>query len=120
MGGGSGSDWCVLYGGRGGVMAGFSLSFFFNDTATTEIYTLSLHDALPISSYENINIICRMYDIIFLIVNIIFFIISLSLTSFDEALNGKGDNYYFLCAKFVLGKHDKRRRGGGGGKHRMN
>src|SRR5258708_12198718 len=27
-----------------------SLFFFFNDTATTEIYTLSLHDALPISS----------------------------------------------------------------------
>src|SRR5690242_21054357 len=27
----------------------FSLLFFFNDTATTEIYTLSLHDALPIS-----------------------------------------------------------------------
>src|SRR5688572_33197625 len=26
----------------------FSCSFFFNDTATTEIYTLSLHDALPI------------------------------------------------------------------------
>src|SRR3712207_7940933 len=25
------------------------LMFFFNDTATTEIYTLSLHDALPIS-----------------------------------------------------------------------
>src|SRR2546428_6157621 len=25
--------------------------FFFNDTATTEIYTLSLHDALPISPY---------------------------------------------------------------------
>src|SRR2546429_3408856 len=30
------------------VEAGF-LFFFFNDTATTEIYTLSLHDALPIS-----------------------------------------------------------------------
>src|SRR2546426_11411499 len=28
--------------------------FFFNDTATTEIYTLSLHDALPIS-YPNIR-----------------------------------------------------------------
>src|SRR6267154_2714595 len=28
----------------------FSLFFFFNDTATTEIYTLSLHDALPPSS----------------------------------------------------------------------
>src|SRR5689334_9254084 len=28
----------------------FFSSFFFNDTATTEIYTLSLHDALPISA----------------------------------------------------------------------
>src|SRR2546422_7902832 len=28
----------------------FIIFFFFNDTATTEIYTLSLHDALPISS----------------------------------------------------------------------
>src|SRR2546422_8143898 len=28
------------------------LFFFFNDTATTEIYTLSLHDALPISYYD--------------------------------------------------------------------
>src|SRR5438034_6571140 len=27
----------------------FCIVFFFNDTATTEIYTLSLHDALPIS-----------------------------------------------------------------------
>src|SRR5438876_4437285 len=30
-------------------MMTFSLVFFFNATATTEIYTLSLHDALPIS-----------------------------------------------------------------------
>src|SRR3712207_204008 len=48
-------------------MIGCTLSsflFFFNDTATTEIYTLSLHDALPISillnykisyAYKNIN-----------------------------------------------------------------
>ena len=45
-------------GGGGGVVTGvghyldhrnFSfINFFFNDTATTEIYTLSLHDALPI------------------------------------------------------------------------
>src|SRR3712207_9045308 len=28
----------------------FKPRFFFNDTATTEIYTLSLHDALPISA----------------------------------------------------------------------
>src|SRR3712207_8656154 len=31
-------------------MSGAICFFFFNDTATTEIYTLSLHDALPISS----------------------------------------------------------------------
>src|SRR5258705_224055 len=29
-----------------------ALFFFFNDTATTEIYTLSLHDALPISDND--------------------------------------------------------------------
>src|SRR5471030_3305861 len=29
--------------------------FFFNDTATTEIYTLSLHDALPISQFASCN-----------------------------------------------------------------
>src|SRR3712207_7182400 len=32
--------------------------FFFNDTATTEIYTLSLHDALPIS------FLAREYDVL--------------------------------------------------------
>src|SRR3712207_7198291 len=31
----------------------YFLSFFFNDTATTEIYTLSLHDALPIYRSRN-------------------------------------------------------------------
>ena len=33
--------------GLGGAAVN-TYSFFFNDTATTEIYTLSLHDALPI------------------------------------------------------------------------
>src|SRR2546422_5604020 len=32
----------------GATHCGIFLFFFFNDTATTEIYTLSLHDALPI------------------------------------------------------------------------
>ena len=39
--------WLVVKGGEGGGGGG---GFFFNDTATTEIYTLSLHDALPIWS----------------------------------------------------------------------
>src|SRR2546428_7961559 len=35
--------------------------FFFNDTATTEIYTLSLHDALPISVRRGVhNRECRL------------------------------------------------------------
>src|SRR5258708_27843846 len=33
----------------------YSLFFFFNDTATTEIYTLSLHDALPISRVDPVD-----------------------------------------------------------------
>src|SRR6266487_6789830 len=32
--------------------------FFFNDTATTEIYTRSLHDALPISRSHSIPVAC--------------------------------------------------------------
>src|SRR2546426_12455296 len=36
------SSFCVV------VLQCFFFFFFFNDTATTEIYTLSLHDALPI------------------------------------------------------------------------
>src|SRR3712207_7187891 len=33
-------------------MVKITICFFFNDTATTEIYTLSLHDALPISAAQ--------------------------------------------------------------------
>ena len=37
--------------------------FFFNDTATTEIYTLSLHDALPIYEFDLlVNVVNRMHD----------------------------------------------------------
>src|SRR5258706_9633376 len=37
--------------------------FFFNDTATTEIYTLSLHDALPISK-KSVYAICILTAIL--------------------------------------------------------
>src|SRR5258705_13013946 len=40
-----------------------SLFFFFNDTATTEIYTLSLHDALPIS-HDFYEILCKTKELI--------------------------------------------------------
>src|ERR1039458_2375326 len=39
-------------------LSGF-LFFFFNDTATTEIYTLSLHDALPISGSNRRPLPCH-------------------------------------------------------------
>src|SRR5712672_1796052 len=38
-------------------MMSFFFFFFFNDTATTEIYTLSLHDALPISDEPGMRLI---------------------------------------------------------------
>src|SRR3712207_7182390 len=41
--------------------SGLSYFFFFNDTATTEIYTLSLHDALPIS--EMISYLEKTYGV---------------------------------------------------------
>ena len=50
-GGGWGGGGGGVGGGGGGVCF-----FFFNDTATTEIYTLSLHDALPISEVRNIRL----------------------------------------------------------------
>src|SRR5260370_40959662 len=39
--------------------------FFFNDTATTEIYTLSLHDALPITLEEAIGRISGKMSVVF-------------------------------------------------------
>ena len=44
--------WVYVYAGGKEVRS----IFFFNDTATTEIYTLSLHDALPISISNALNI----------------------------------------------------------------
>src|SRR3712207_8075591 len=38
------------------------LFFFFNDTATTEIYTLSLHDALPISEVLRTHLLTHPYS----------------------------------------------------------
>src|SRR5947209_15680233 len=43
-----------------GVALRFLLFFFFNATATTEIYTLSLHDALPICNLIRISLTTTM------------------------------------------------------------
>ena len=41
-----------------------SVQYFFNDTATTEIYTLSLHDALPISDRVHVYYIAGNHDLL--------------------------------------------------------
>ena len=41
-----------------------SLVFFFNDTATPEIYTLSLHDALPICLEQKLLVNCTQQTIL--------------------------------------------------------
>ena len=76
-------DWLVLY-GECVVETGCGESvffFFFNDTATTEIYTLSLHDALPISTSQ--------------------FFINLKHNSFLD--NGARDYGYAVFGKVVKG-----------------
>src|SRR6266705_5934917 len=40
----------------------YELYFFFHDTPTTEIYTLSLHDALPICPYYALTAVSLLYD----------------------------------------------------------
>src|SRR2546427_12999166 len=76
--------WCYLsacgsfFSSASMVLRRLFLFFFFNDTATTEIYTLSLHDALPIWSHaapagpaqdpagghhaERVRAVCRLLD----------------------------------------------------------
>ena len=41
---------------------GSPIRFFFNDTATTEIYTLSLHDALPIYTHTHTHTHTRIHS----------------------------------------------------------
>src|SRR3712207_7187800 len=50
------------------------LFFFFNDTATTEIYTLSLHDALPIWGLSILLILSKNQLFVSLILSIVFFV----------------------------------------------
>ena len=53
--------WYVVFTGVVVFFFFFFFCFFFNDTATTEIYTLSLHDALPISYLEMVGSIVFLF-----------------------------------------------------------
>src|SRR5438270_12886898 len=62
----------------------FYFFFFFNDTATTEIYTLSLHDALPI-----LQRIFLMSSLMLLLVWLIFFMVLIKLLPILGTISGK-------------------------------
>src|SRR5260370_19801704 len=47
-----------------------SFFFFFNDTATTEIYTLSLHDALPISVVKVLHADALVFSMLAIVVDV--------------------------------------------------
>ena len=52
--------------------------FFFNDTATTEIYTLSLHDALPILNTSLILVVTKLLNKIMIVLNCDFYFLKLT------------------------------------------
>ena len=56
-----------------------STVFFFNDTATTEIYTLSLHDALPISLQKRMGALRRIAQSSRPVLGAVFFLVGLAI-----------------------------------------
>src|SRR5439155_20066820 len=54
------------------------ISFFFNHTATTEIYTLSLHDALPISCLQILE--AFLWFVLITLLNVTLIILTLSVS----------------------------------------
>src|SRR3712207_8962505 len=85
------------------------LSFFFNDTATTEIYTLSLHDALPISIFTDAGFsvdFALMNHIYIGIFNIIVTWIGISLRS-EEHTSELQSRQYLVCRLLLEKKKTK-------------
>ena len=54
-------DILILF--NNGLNCNCDFFFFFNDTATTEIYTLSLHDALPILTHFKSNLVKHFIEV---------------------------------------------------------
>src|SRR5690606_41547526 len=50
-----------------------ALSFFCTDTSTTELYTLSLHDALPIYPFENVYLVLAVISSILLMLVVVYY-----------------------------------------------
>src|SRR3712207_7303285 len=97
-----------------------TLFFFFNDTATTEIYTLSLHDALPIfiflsnilpvvlTGIRSVRIFVMKFTwiIILLLQAMILFIVSPSRKRSEEHTSELQSRQYLVC-RLLLEKKKK-------------
>src|SRR5437588_7975495 len=82
-----------------------SLFFFFNDTATTEIYTLSLHDALPISLRAGGGAAATVIDFVEKMSKILFGVIDRS-----EEHTSELQSHSDLVCRLLLEKKKKKRK----------
>src|SRR3712207_9531596 len=88
--------------------------FFFNDTATTEIYTLSLHDALPISFFP-LPSLPRTYPLLFepCTLNVMLFFLfvllqaPMALLRSEEHTSELQSRQYLVCRLLLEQKNSK-------------
>src|SRR3712207_9528674 len=91
--------------------------FFFNDTATTEIYTLSLHDALPICCGRirvmkqeiTFDRFVRWMGMGLLVLSILLLVNYLSSVRSEEYTSELQSRQYLVCRLLLEKKHDARR-----------
>src|SRR5258708_33287018 len=86
----------------------FSFFFFFNDTATTEIYTLSLHDALPICMAL---LILALLQRIFLMSSLMLLLVTTLEISRSEERFSRNAETDLVCRLLLEKKKKQRKRG---------
>src|SRR5947208_15403961 len=84
------------------VFVVFFFFFFFNDTPTTEIYTLSLHDALPISEIHDVDGNLRIVDGLHLVPN---HLLAEGLLLHCRSLCGSARQAQSICVVDINAKH---------------
>src|SRR5437764_14955048 len=88
----------------------YLLSFFFNDTATTEIYTLSLHDALPISTMPLVftlafrNLFHDRLRLVATVIGIVFSIVLVMVQMGDRKSTRLNSSPMYLVCRLLLEK----------------
>src|SRR2546425_3970050 len=89
-----------------------SFFFFFNDTATTEIYTLSLHDALPIYEGATYSINVPFMPVFN---NLVMFNQSIAQNSRSEEHTSELQSLAYLVCRLLLEKKKTKTTGAGDG-----